>query len=106
MAGRISCAAGGIGGSMKRMNHLDALGFLAGALTTIAFLPQVARTWRTRRTDDLSLVMLAMMSIGVGLWLIYGVWLGSLPLIVSNSVTLLFVLFILGIKIQNLRKRP
>lgn len=88
------------------MNHLDALGFLAGVLTTIAFLPQVARTWRTRKTDDLSLVMLVMLTVGVGLWIIYGVLIGSLPLIASNGITFFLILFILGVKIQNLMRRP
>ncbi len=88
------------------MDNLDALGFLAGTLTTIAFLPQVARTWRTRRTDDISLAMLVMFSIGVGLWIIYGVLMKSLPMIMANTATLILVFFILGIKIQNLTRRP
>ncbi|MBI5636590.1 MAG: SemiSWEET transporter [Nitrospinae bacterium] len=88
------------------MNRLDALGFLAGTLTTIAFLPQVARTWRTRKTDDISLVMLVMLTVGVGLWTIYGVLMKSLPMIVANTVTFFLILFILGIKIQNLTRRP
>lgn len=91
---------------MARMNRLDALGLFAGTLTTIAFLPQVARTWRTRRTDDLSLAMLVMLTVGVGLWIFYGVLIRSLPVIASNSITFFLILFILGVKIQNLMRRP
>lgn len=91
---------------MARMNRLDALGFLAGTLTTIAFLPQVARTWRTRKTDDISLATLVMFSIGVGLWIVYGALMESLPMIVANTVTFFLILFILGIKIRNRPRRP
>lgn len=91
---------------MARMDRLDALGLVAGTLTTISFLPQVARTWRTRRTDDISLAMLVLFSVGVGLWIVYGVLMGSLPVIVANAATLFLILIILGIKIQNLTRRP
>lgn len=91
---------------MARMDRLDALGLIAGTLTTISFLPQVARTWRTRRTDDISLAMLVLFSVGVGLWIVYGVLMGSLPVIVANAATLFLILIILGIKIQNLTRRP
>ncbi|TBR21543.1 MAG: hypothetical protein EPO63_08570 [Candidatus Nitrosotenuis sp.] len=88
------------------MNRLDALGFFAGTLTTIAFLPQVIRAWRTGKTDDLSMAMLVIFSIGVGVWLIYGLLLKSPPLIVANGITLFLVLIILGIKLRNLKRRP
>lgn len=91
---------------MARMNRLDALGLFAGMLTTIAFLPQVMRTWRTRRTDDISLVMLVMFSAGVGLWIVYGVLMKSLPIIAANIATLFFILFILRVKLQNRSRRP
>ncbi len=90
---------------MARMNRLDALGFFAGTLTTIAFLPQVIRAWRTGKTDDLSMAMLVIFSAGVGVWLIYGLLLKSPPLIVANGVTLFLVLIILGIKLRNLKRR-
>ncbi len=91
---------------MARMNRLDALGLFAGTLTTIAFLPQVVRTWRTRRTDDLSLAMLVLFTLGVGLWTVYGVMMKLLPLIVANAATLLLIFFILWVKIRNLSRRP
>ena len=91
---------------MARMNRLDALGFLAGTLTTIAFLPQVIRAWRTGKTDDLSMAMLVIFSTGVAVWLVYGLLLESPPIIATNSVTLIFVLLIMGIKLRNRKLRP
>ena len=51
------------------MSFETALGLLAGSLTTIAFLPQVIRTWRTRSTADISLVMFLILCTGIALWL-------------------------------------
>ena len=64
------------------------LGFLAGTLTTLAFVPQVARTWRTRSAQDLSLGMLLAFDVGVSCWLAYGVAIRSAPVVLANAVTL------------------
>lgn len=64
------------------------IGLAAAALTTLSFLPQVLKVWRSRRADDLSLATFGMFCAGVVLWLAYGVLIGDLPLIVSNAVTL------------------
>jgi MtN3 and saliva related transmembrane protein len=82
---------------------LDALGLLAGTLTTVAFVPQVVKTWRTRSADDFSLGMLVAFATGVGLWLAYGLLLRAWPISIANGATLLLVLVILGVK---LRGRP
>lgn len=67
------------------------LGFAAGAFTTAAFVPQALKTWRTRCTHDISLSMLTVFAIGVLLWLVYGVYLNSLPIVLANAVTLVLV---------------
>ena len=69
------------------MDLVTALGLLAGALTTVAFLPQVIRTWKTKSTKDLSLAMLGTFTTGVFCWLIYGLMIDSLPIILANAVT-------------------
>lgn len=74
------------------MNPVTLLGFLAGTLTTLAFLPQVLKTWRSKSSKDLSLGTLSMFCTGVILWLVYGILGKDLPIIVANSVTLVFVL--------------
>ena len=77
---------------------MQTLGFLAGTLTALAFLPQVIKTWRTRSTGDLSVAMLLAQSSGVALWIVYGVAIDSLPIILANTVTLTFTLILLAFK--------
>lgn len=66
---------------------IEWIGGFAGVLTTASFLPQVYKTWKTKSVDSLSLPMLLMMTIGICLWLVYGIALGSVSMIVSNAVT-------------------
>ena len=82
------------------MESANFLGFAAGALTTLAFLPQVIKTWRSRHTRDISLGMFAIFSSGVFLWLLYGIQVRALPIILANSVTLILALTILILKIK------
>jgi MtN3 and saliva related transmembrane protein len=83
------------------MSALTILGLAAGFCTTLAFLPQVLKTWRTRSTADISLGMFLVMVLGIILWLIYGALLGDLPLIAANSVTLFLAGAILALKIKH-----
>ena len=76
------------------------IGLLAGVLTTVSFLPQLVKAWRTRSTGDISLAMYVVFTVGVSLWLIYGVYLNSLPVIAANAITLVIALFILALKIR------
>jgi MtN3 and saliva related transmembrane protein len=76
------------------------LGYLAAALTTLAFVPQTIRTLKTRDTRGISLWMYAVFTVGVLCWLGYGLWLGSWPMIVANAVTLLLAVAILGMKLR------
>ncbi|MBC1239733.1 MULTISPECIES: SemiSWEET transporter [Nostoc] len=82
------------------MDFLTVLGLAAATLTTIAFLPQMFKTWQTKSAKDVSFVMLITFISGVFLWLIYGIYLKALPIILANSVTLLFNLIILWLKIK------
>ena len=66
---------------------MEWFGGLAGILTTVSFLPQVYKTWKTKSTDSLSLPMLLMMTTGIFLWGVYGVMLDSMSMIISNVVT-------------------
>ena len=82
------------------MTATDWIGSAAATLTTTSFIPQVWRVWRTRHTTDISLVMYALFTLGVGLWLAYGIQLESLPIIIANSVTLLLASTVLVMKIK------
>ncbi|OGI39638.1 MAG: hypothetical protein A2140_10090 [Candidatus Muproteobacteria bacterium RBG_16_62_13] len=82
------------------MDTSTVLGIAAGSLTTLAFIPQVIRTWRTRSTHDISLGMFLLFSTGLVLWLVYGVLTGSWPIIIANTVTLVLALTILYFKLR------
>lgn len=82
------------------MTLVDWLGFGAGTLTTIAFLPQAWLTWKTRRAEGVSLGMYGIFTTGVALWLVYGCMLGAWPVIIANVITLVLALFILFMKIR------
>lgn len=82
------------------MDPLTLLGFAAGALTTVAYVPQVIRCWKLKETRDLSLSMLVLYISGIFLWFLYGLWTGSLPIIGANGVSLVLVLVLLGIKLR------
>ena len=83
------------------MNLAKLIGLIAAACTTLAFIPQVARSWRTRATADLSLGMCLVMTTGIGLWLVYGLMIHDLPLILANIVTFLFSLALLLLKLRH-----
>ena len=84
---------------MSDSNYIDIFGFLAALLTTIAFLPQVYKTWQTKSADDVSLVMLILFIIGLICWIIYGIKINSIPILVANIFTLIFNFSILILKI-------
>lgn len=81
------------------MSLIILLGLAAGALTIIAFVPQVIRTWKTKSAHDLSLGMYSILCTGVLLWLIYGLIIEDIPIIVANAVTLSLALVILYFKL-------
>ncbi|MDD1682940.1 MAG: SemiSWEET transporter [Methanoregula sp.] len=76
------------------------VGYIAGTLTTISFVPQVARAWKLKETRDISLAMLLLFAAGILLWTIYGIWTGSLPIIAANVITFVLVLLLLGMKMR------
>lgn len=75
------------------------LGLVAGALTTLAFVPQLARVYRRKAARDLSYGYLLCFSIGVLLWLVYGILTRDLPIIIANAVTLALVLALVIMKV-------
>lgn len=81
--------------------RLDLLGYLAGFLTTLAYLPQVLKTIKHKSTKDISLGMYIMLCTGIACWILYGVGLSSWPVIVANVVTLVLAGIILVSKIRN-----
>ncbi len=78
----------------------EILGFLAGTLTTIAFVPQFLKAWKTKSTKDISLSMFLIFTIGVALWLIYGIMKVDYPIIAANAITVTLASMILAMKIK------
>lgn len=81
------------------------LGYVAGFITTVSFLPQVIRSWRTRSASDLSVTWLAAFIAGVSLWLVYGILLREPPIIAANGVTLGLSLVLLWIRLKGSKPR-
>jgi len=82
------------------MNFISFIGFAAGTLCTLAYLPQALHSFRTRSVSDISLVMLVSLNIGLLLWVAYGVMIRSLPLILPNVVTFLLAFPLLVMKLR------
>jgi MtN3 and saliva related transmembrane protein len=81
-------------------NYIEIIGLVAGCLTTVSFLPQVIKTWRSRSAKDLSLVMFSLFCSGIVLWLFYGFLINSLPVMLSNAFTLILSSAILFFKLR------
>ncbi|WP_428421619.1 SemiSWEET family sugar transporter [Methylibium sp.] len=81
----------------------DLIGYAAAALTTAAFVPQVWLSWRTRDLGGVSLAMYGVFTLGIALWLLYGLVLGSGPMVIANTVTLVLSLAMLGLKLRHRR---
>ena len=82
------------------MNDMEWTGYVAATLTTLAFLPQALKTIRSKDTRSISLGMYVVFTIGIGFWLAYGIVLGSMPMILSNIVTLVLSAAILAMKLK------
>ncbi|HEY2498504.1 MAG TPA: SemiSWEET transporter [Candidatus Angelobacter sp.] len=82
------------------MRLTSLLGFIAGILTTVSFVPQVLHAWRSKRCDDLSWGMLSTFTVGIVLWLAYGLRLSAPPIILANAVTLALLVAIMALKIR------
>lgn len=82
------------------MEPITLLGLAAGAITTISFVPQVLKTWRSKSAKDVSLGMFGLFAAGIILWIIYGFYTRSMPIIAANTVTLALVFVIIGLKFK------
>ena len=82
------------------MPALEILGFVAAILTTLCWLPQAVKTIRTKETRSLSLLAQSALTVGVVLWLAYGLLIGNAPIILSNAISLVLVTTILALKLR------
>tara|TARA_E500000178_G_scaffold132664_1_gene132618 strand:+ start:580 stop:837 length:258 start_codon:yes stop_codon:yes gene_type:complete len=79
----------------------EAIGIIAAILTTSGFIPQVYKIYKEKNAQGVSLIMYLILFIGVLLWLVYGILIGSLSIIIANSVTALLQLFVINFKLKN-----
>ena len=82
---------------------MTVLGLIAGALTTLSFLPQVIRTMRTRSARDLSWTWIVMMTAGITAWCVYGMLRVDVPVIVANGITFVLVMSLAVLKARHER---
>ena len=83
------------------MDKIVIVGLLAGLCTTLSFIPQIAKIYRTRRTQDLSLSTYVLLSVGLLLWVVYGVALNQIAIILPNTIVLVMSLYIIILKVRN-----
>lgn len=93
--------ATGIGAAnSKHMDNITVLGYIAGVLTTASFIPQLLKAYKTKSTKDISVVMYTWFIIGIALWILYGIYKNSWPVILANAVTMVIALGILALKLR------
>ena len=84
--------------------NIEFFGYFAAILTTVAFLPQLIKTIKTKKAEDVSLITLIMFICGVGFWIIYGYKILSIPILIANIITFVLNSFILISKVYYSRK--
>lgn len=77
------------------------VGYVAAALTTVAFVPQALKSWQTRDLSGVSLPMYSLFTAGVAMWFVYGVMLGSWPIIIANAITIILASVVLTLKLMH-----
>jgi MtN3 and saliva related transmembrane protein len=88
------------------MSGLDLMGYLAGFCTTVAFVPQVLKVWRSQSARDISVGMYAVFLVGLFLWFLYGCALRSWPVIIANGLTMLLAGAVLVMKLRYDSRPP
>lgn len=82
------------------MDYVDIIGLAAGFLTTVALIPQVQKIWKSKSAKDVSLKMFIAFTIGIALWLAYGILKQEMPMMIWNSVSLVLAAAILWMKVK------
>jgi MtN3 and saliva related transmembrane protein len=84
----------------------DILGYAAATLTTASFVPQAWRTFRSKDVSGISLRMYSIFTLGVAVWLAYGIVLGETPMMIANGLTLVLACAVLAMKLRYGKKAP
>ena len=71
------------------MNYIDIIGLFAGACITLSTIPQIIKVWKTKKVKEISLRMFSILTFGIAVWLVYGFLKNDLPIIITNSISLI-----------------
>ncbi len=82
------------------------LGLVAGLLTTVGFVPQLVRGYRTKRMQDVSVAMPAVLAVGMFLWMLYGIFTNDVPIIAWNAISLVLNMGIVALKFKYAGAEP
>jgi MtN3 and saliva related transmembrane protein len=82
------------------MQVIDLIGYIAAGLTTASFVPQAWHTFKSRDVRGISLGMYSLFTLGVALWLVYGLLIGAWPIVLANVITLGLAAAILFMKLR------
>ncbi len=83
------------------MDHATLIGLTAGTLTTVSFLPQVIKTWKSKSTHDISMGMFMTLCLGLLIWVVYGFSINSVPVILTNIISFILAFTVLILKIKH-----
>jgi len=83
------------------MDNATLIGLTAGTLTTISFLPQVIKTWKSKSTHDISIGMFTTLCLGLLIWVFYGFSINSVPVILTNIISFILAFTVLVLKIKH-----
>ena len=84
--------------------NIELFGYSAAILTTLAFLPQLIKTFKTKKAEDVSLITLIMFLTGLSSWIVYGYKISSFPILIANVITFILNLLILIFKVYYSKK--
>lgn len=87
------------------MEWQQVIGYIAGIFTSMAVIPQIAKAWRTRKVDDISLITVSILICGLGLWTFYGILNKAWPIIITNGISCLLNCFLCGLVCYEKRKQ-
>lgn len=85
------------------MPWIELMGLTASIMTTVNSLPQILKIIRTRSVNDISLIAIIILVVGLGLWTVYGILISNIPIIISSGVQFILEIIILGL-VVNCRK--
>lgn len=87
------------------MNYLTFIGLFAALMTTISFIPQVIKSWKTKSVEDVSMIMYVILMTGQFSWLVYGILIKSLPLILSDFIVFVLTIIMLFFKFKYKKQK-